>query len=343
MLKKTFMKKNILVTGASGFVGRKLIIALEKLNIKLVLIGRDERRLKKIFPRHRTLNYNQLNLYREKFDAIVHLAVMNNNINGLSEDFQKVNVDLYKKILLYSKINKIPKVINLTSFHIFFDKGDPYSVSKRDAFYWGKENYSKSLTNIICPFIYSFPFKGKLTLLNKLPKVIRLPIWNMLSALKPVVNLDNVIKEIILQLESNNKPKDILLADNKDENFSYLVFKTLLNIGFAISVLVIFILPMVFIFIFIVLTEKAPAIFIQTRLGKYEEHFKLFKFRTMKLHTPNIETHKASEFDITKIGSVLRSTKFDELPQIFNIFSLKFYPPYLSPKMFVLKSVNLKG
>ena len=246
---------------------------------------------------------------------------MNNNIAGLNEDFQKANVDLFKRILLFSKKNNVSKVINLTSFHIFYNKQDPYSATKRDAFYWGKDNYSKSLTNIICPFIYTDSYKGKLSLFNKLPTVIRAPLWNILSALKPLINLDSVVREIILQLESNNKPKDILLAENKDNNFSYLVFKKLINLGFAISVLVVFMLPMIFIWLFIVLTEKPPGIFTQTRIGKNEEHFKLFKFRTMRLGTPNIETHKSSEADITKIGSVLRKIKFDELPQIFNILA----------------------
>lgn len=321
MPKEIFIKKKIIVTGASGLVGTKLIEVLEKLNVELVLIGRDETRLKKLFSSHRALNYNQLDSYKEKVDAIVHLAVMNNNIAGLNEDFQKANVDLFKKILLFSKKNNVSKVINLTSFHIFYNKQDPYSVTKRDAYNWGKDNYSKSLTNIICPFIYTYPYKGKLSLLNKLPKVIRAPLWNILSALKPLINLDSVVREIILQLESNGKPKDILLSENKDNNFTYLVFKKLINLGFAISMLIVFILPMIFIWLFIVLTDKVPGIFTQTRLGKNEVHFKLFKFRTMRMGTPNIETHKSSESDITKIGSVLRRTKFDELPQIFNILA----------------------
>ena len=104
---------------------------------------------------------------------------MNNNIAGLNEDFQKANVDLFKRILLFSKKNNVSKVINLTSFHIFYNKQDPYSVTKRDAFYWGKDNYSKSLTNIICPFIYTDSYKGKLSLFNKLPTVIRAPLWNI--------------------------------------------------------------------------------------------------------------------------------------------------------------------
>jgi lipopolysaccharide/colanic/teichoic acid biosynthesis glycosyltransferase len=321
MPKEKILKKKIIVTGASSLVGTKLIEALEKLNLELILIERDEKRIKKIFSKHKTLNYNQLDLYKGKINAIIHLALMNNNIVGSNEDFQKANVELFKKILLFSKKNNVFKVINLTSFNIFYDKEDPYSVSEHDQFFGGNYNDSITLTNIICPFVYSVPYKGKLSFLNKLPTIIRVPLWDILSAFKPLVNLESVIREIILQLESNNKPKDILLADNKDNNFSYLVFKKLTNLAFAFSVLIVFLLPMIFIWLFIVLTDKAPGIFKQTRLGKNESHYKLFKFRTMKLKTPNVETHKVSASDITKIGSVLRSTKFDELLQIFNILA----------------------
>ena len=67
----------------------------------------------------------------------------------------------------------------------------------------------------------------------------------------------------------------------------------------------------------------APVFFSQKRIGIHKKHFKLYKFRSMKLDTPHdMPTHLLRNPDqyITKVGRFLRKTSLDELPQLWNIF-----------------------
>lgn len=83
------------------------------------------------------------------------------------------------------------------------------------------------------------------------------------------------------------------------------------------------------------LTSDGPVLFVQDRLGLYGERFRIYKFRTMhpdaeqrlsadaelyrKYVTNNYKLPKEEDPRITAIGSFLRSSSLDELPQLFNV------------------------
>jgi lipopolysaccharide/colanic/teichoic acid biosynthesis glycosyltransferase len=76
--------------------------------------------------------------------------------------------------------------------------------------------------------------------------------------------------------------------------------------------------------VFIVLTicgffDTGSPFFFQERVGKDKKPFRLMKYRSMHLNTASVATHLASESAVTKYGKVLRRTKLDELPQLFNV------------------------
>lgn len=76
----------------------------------------------------------------------------------------------------------------------------------------------------------------------------------------------------------------------------------------------------------IVIDDPGPILFRQKRVGIHKSFFQILKFRTMKMETPkDVPTHLLDNPQqyITRVGSVLRRTSLDELPQIFQIFTGK--------------------
>lgn len=60
-------------------------------------------------------------------------------------------------------------------------------------------------------------------------------------------------------------------------------------------------------------------LFYQERVGRHQKPFVLVKFRTMELETPSVATHLADPSSVTSFGRLMRQTKLDELPQLWNV------------------------
>ncbi len=75
--------------------------------------------------------------------------------------------------------------------------------------------------------------------------------------------------------------------------------------------------------VWIMMDDPGPIFFTQKRLGKNKQYFRLHKFRSMKISTPqDTPTHMLEnpEQYITKAGRFIRAHSLDELPQIWDIF-----------------------
>ncbi len=72
---------------------------------------------------------------------------------------------------------------------------------------------------------------------------------------------------------------------------------------------------------FVVSRTKGPVVFSQTRLGEGGKHFTIYKFRTMRVDAEATGAMWAAERDprITRSGAIMRKTRLDELPQLWNV------------------------
>ncbi len=91
--------------------------------------------------------------------------------------------------------------------------------------------------------------------------------------------------------------------------------------------------------IVIKLTSKGPIFFIQKRVGQNFKEFNLYKFRSMREGKGLLVTSK-DDPRITKIGKIIRKTKIDELPQLFNV--LKGEMSLVGPRPEMMKYVKAK-
>lgn len=99
----------------------------------------------------------------------------------------------------------------------------------------------------------------------------------------------------------------------------YLVVKRVLDLIFAVFFLIIFSPIMLIASIAIKMDSQGPVLFKQQRPGKDCRIFTIYKFRTMQVETEK-DGKVLSDFErMTKVGSFLRKTSIDELPQLINI------------------------
>lgn len=67
------------------------------------------------------------------------------------------------------------------------------------------------------------------------------------------------------------------------------------------------------------LFDTGSPLFRQERVGRHQTPFILVKFRTMRPGTASVASHLADASAVTRLGHILRRTKLDELPQLWNV------------------------
>lgn len=97
--------------------------------------------------------------------------------------------------------------------------------------------------------------------------------------------------------------------------------KRLFDLALAISLLPFLALPCVLVWVSVRFTSPGPALYWSERIGRENRRFQMPKFRTMLIGAPVVATHLLQHPDqyLTPIGSFLRTTSLDELPQVWSV------------------------
>ena len=203
--------KTILITGASGYIGKQLSYNLS-LKYRIIRIGRKKQT---------NDDYTWEELPRIKSDIVIHLAgKAHDSFNQNFNDYYEANVELTDKIINYCNKNKISQLIFVSTSKVYFNSesiltensekqaNTPYQKTKLLAEDLIRNNLSTTKYHIIQPpIIVGEQEKGNLNLLKKLFSII--PIWPLgaFKNAKSVISFKNFqffIEELVLkQTESN--------------------------------------------------------------------------------------------------------------------------------------------
>ena len=97
--------------------------------------------------------------------------------------------------------------------------------------------------------------------------------------------------------------------------------KRIFDLILAVLAAVVLALPVLLVALAVRLTSSGPALYWSDRVGRHNRIFRMPKFRSMRIGTPAVATHllKDPNAYLTPIGSFLRKSSLDELPQLWSI------------------------
>jgi lipopolysaccharide/colanic/teichoic acid biosynthesis glycosyltransferase len=311
----------IAITGASGFLGRQLVERLQKRNVELLLVGRDPASLRVLFPDCQAISYDEIAIHAKGCDALLHLAVVNNDSSEKPEVFHQVNCMLTTRTCMQAREAGIKRFIFTSSVRALnFKDQSPYAESKRFAVEELAKIDGIDVEVLYLPAVVGDQFAGRLANLQRLPATLQKAALLFLQLLKPVVKVDSVTNAVI---SASNRVGDQfelrIVSDGQVANPVFTQIKRVIDVTFALGVVFFLWWAMILIWIAIRLDSPGPGIFRQVRTGRDGLVFTCYKFRTMQLSTPNVATHEISTSAITRLGGFLRRSKLDELPQVVNL------------------------
>ncbi|MCW2312597.1 O-antigen biosynthesis protein WbqP [Rhodoferax antarcticus] len=99
--------------------------------------------------------------------------------------------------------------------------------------------------------------------------------------------------------------------------------KRLFDLLLALVAAVVLAIPVLLVALAVRLTSAGPALYWSDRVGRHNKLFKMPKFRSMRVGTPAVATHLLADAKshLTPIGSFLRKSSLDELPQLWSILA----------------------
>lgn len=121
-----------------------------------------------------------------------------------------------------------------------------------------------------------------------------------------------------------------------------MTFKRFLDVSLVLVLVPLIIIPALLIILIQFIFSGPPIFYRSLRVGQFNKTFFMYKFRSLKVNAPLLETSKLKSHKqlLTPIGSFLRKSSLDEIPQLFNIFKgdMSFVGP--RPSLVEQKTLN---
>ena len=117
--------------------------------------------------------------------------------------------------------------------------------------------------------------------------------------------------------------------------------KRLFDLLLGLLAALVLLIPVGLVALAVKLTSTGPALYWSNRVGRHNQIFQMPKFRSMRMGTPAVATHLLSDADsyLTPIGSFLRKSSLDELPQLWSI--LKGNMSFVGPRPALFNQTDL--
>ena len=122
--------------------------------------------------------------------------------------------------------------------------------------------------------------------------------------------------------EENVTTKNFLFFYNPNKLFFSRLGKRIMDVILSFLLIIVTLPLQLFIALLVKITSSGPLFYKQTRTGLFDKPFVIYKYRTMYVDAEKHSGPKWAEHRdprITRIGRFLRITRFDELPQVFNV------------------------
>ncbi|MEM1376726.1 MAG: hybrid nucleoside-diphosphate sugar epimerase/sugar transferase [Pseudomonadota bacterium] len=308
----------IIVTGATGKLGLHVVKHLSQRH-KVLVAGRDRDKLATLFPEQTSVEFKQIDTLTGTADAIVHLAALNNDTANTHAEYTAINAELTVQLADSARRIGAHRFVYLSSIRAYApSKTDSYGCSKK----LGEEKLRAidglDIRIVRAAAVIDIGGSSILKKIDHMPALLKPIIFAVASCVKPTAELADVFAAIDTALIGSG-PSLHYATKRQRNNKAYAAIKRSIDlIGAGVLFLLTFwLFPLIAIAIRV--TDGPPIMFRQTRLGEQEAPFELYKFRTMRIGTPNVGTAEAPQDAVTKLGRVLRRLKLDELPQIINV------------------------